>query len=117
VFIANNPDGGLQFLTDYWDINSKMIKNRYPLPLINETLNQLGNAKIYTKLYVWETYNLLWVREIDEYKLANQTQYVQLKPSVIQFGQTNAPAEFWGCIKNSITDCWIILHRLTLIMF
>jgi len=52
VLFAKNPNGGLQFFIDYQDINCKMIKNRYPLPLIKQILNQLGNAKIYTRLNV-----------------------------------------------------------------
>jgi len=52
VLCAKKPDGGLRFCIDYRDINSKTIKNRYPLPLIKETLNLLGKARIYTKLDV-----------------------------------------------------------------
>jgi hypothetical protein len=47
---AKKPGGGLRFCIDYRNINSKTIKNRYHLPLIKETLNRLGKARIYTKL-------------------------------------------------------------------
>jgi hypothetical protein len=46
VLFAKKPAGGLGFCIDYRDINSKTIKNRYPLPLIKETLNLLGKAQI-----------------------------------------------------------------------
>jgi hypothetical protein len=49
---AKKPGGGLRFCIDYRDINSKTMKNRYPLALIKETLNLLGKARIYTKLDV-----------------------------------------------------------------
>jgi hypothetical protein len=49
---AKKPDGGLRFCIDYRDINGKTIKNRYPLPLIQETLDLLAGARIYTKLDV-----------------------------------------------------------------
>jgi hypothetical protein len=49
---AKKPDGGLRFCIDYRDINSKMIKNQYPLPLIKEMLNLLGKNRTYTKLDV-----------------------------------------------------------------
>ena len=68
VLFAKKPGGGLRFCIDYRDINSKTIKNRYPLPLIDEMLNLLGKAQIYTKLDVRGAYNLLWVKEGDEHK-------------------------------------------------
>jgi len=52
VLFAKKPDGGLRFCIDHQDINSKMIKNQYPLLLIKKTLNLLGRARIYTKLDV-----------------------------------------------------------------
>jgi len=52
VLFAKKPDGALRFCTDDRDINSKMMKNRYPLPLIEATQNLLGKARIYTKLDV-----------------------------------------------------------------
>jgi hypothetical protein len=61
VLFAKKPDGGLLFGIDYRDINSKTIKNRYPLPLVKETIYLLGKSKIYTKLGVWGAYNLLRV--------------------------------------------------------
>jgi len=45
VLFAKKPDGGLPFCIDYRDINSKTIKNRYPLPLIKETRNLLGELR------------------------------------------------------------------------
>jgi len=59
VLFAKKPDGGLRFYIDYWDINCKTKKNRYPLPLTKEALNLLGKATIYTKLDVQGAYNLL----------------------------------------------------------
>jgi hypothetical protein len=58
VLFTKKQDGGLQFCIDYQNINSKTIKNRYPLPLIKETSNLLGTAQIYTKLHVHRAYNL-----------------------------------------------------------
>ena len=59
VLFAKKSDDVVRFCIDYRDINSKIIKNQYPLPLINGTLNLLGNAKVYTKLDVRAAYNLL----------------------------------------------------------
>jgi hypothetical protein len=101
---AKKPGGGLRFCIDYRDINTKTIKNRYPLPLITETFNLLGKAQIYTKLNVREAYNLLHVKEGDEHKLAFQMRYGLYEPTVRQFGTTNAPADFQGYINNAIRE-------------
>jgi len=52
VLFAKKPGGGLRFCVDYRALNALTIKNRYPLPLIQETLAQLSKAKFYTKLDV-----------------------------------------------------------------
>jgi hypothetical protein len=49
LLFAKKADGDLRFSIDYQDINSKTIKNRYPVPLIKETLNLFGNAFVHTK--------------------------------------------------------------------
>jgi len=49
VSFAKKPDGGFLFFIHFWDIHSKTIKNQYPLPLIQETLNHWGHATVYTK--------------------------------------------------------------------
>jgi len=99
---AKKPDGGLRFCIEYCDINCKTIKNRYPLPLIQETLDLLAGAKIYTMLDVSGAYNLVRVKEGDEHKLAFRTRYELFKPLVMQFGTTNAPADFQGYINDTI---------------
>jgi hypothetical protein len=104
VLFAKTPAGRLWFCIDYRDINSKTIKNRYPLPLIKETLNLSVKAKIYTKLDVRSAYNLLQVKEGDEHKLAFRTRYGLFEPTVMQFGTTNATAEFQSCINNTIRE-------------
>jgi len=104
VLFTKKPDAGLRFCIDYRDINSKTIKNRYTLPLITETLNLLGEARIYTKLDVRGAYDLLRVKDGDEHKLAFRTRYGLFEPTVMQFGTTNAPADFQGYINDGIQE-------------
>jgi hypothetical protein len=104
VLFAKTPGGGLQFCIDYRDINSKTIKNRYPLPLIKEMLNHLGKAGIYIKLDVRGAYNLLRVKKGDEHMLAFRTRYGLYEHTGIQFRTTNAPADFQGYINNAIRE-------------
>jgi hypothetical protein len=104
VLFAKKPGGALQFCIDYRDINSKIIHNRYPLPVIKEMWNLLGKARIYTMLAVRGVYNLLRVKEGDEHKLAFRTRYGSYEPMVMQFRPTNAPADFQGYINNVIRE-------------
>jgi len=80
------------------------MKNRYPLRLIQETLNLLGKARLYTKLNVRGVYNLLRIKQEDEHKLAFRTRYGLYEPTVMRFGTTNAPADFQGYINNAIRE-------------
>ena len=104
VLLAKKQGGGLHVCIDYQDINSKTIRNGYPLPLIRETLNSLGKAKIYTRSGVRGACNQSRVKEEDEHKLAFQTGYRLWEPLVMQFGTTNAPADFQGYINHTISE-------------
>lgn len=57
VLFVKKPGGGLRFCVDYRGLNAVTIKNRYPLPLIRETLNRLCHAKIYTKIDIIAAFN------------------------------------------------------------
>ena len=57
VLFIKKPGKGLRFYVDYRGLNAITIKNRYPLPLISETLDRLSKAKIYTKLNIILAFN------------------------------------------------------------
>jgi len=104
VRVAKKPDGGLRFCIDWGDIYSKTLQNGYPLGLVKKTLNLFGNARVYTKLDVRGADYLLRVKEGDEHKLAFWTWYGLFEPTVMQFGTTNAPADFQSYIDNAIRE-------------
>jgi hypothetical protein len=104
VLFAKTPEGGLLFCIDNREINSKTIKNWYPIPLIKETLTLAGMAGIYTKVDMRGAYNLVWIKEWDEHKLDFRTRYGLYTPTVRQFGTTHAPADFQGYLTNAIRE-------------
>ncbi len=75
-------------------LNSMTIKNRYPLPLIDEILDHLSGARVFTKVDVKNAYYRLRIRGGDEWKTAFQTRYGLFEYLVMPFGLTNAPASF-----------------------
>ena len=84
----------MRLCVDYRALNKLGKKNRYPFPLISEALNCLAGAAQYTKLDIRSAYNLIRIKEGDEWKTAFCTQYGHYKYQVMPFGIANAPATF-----------------------
>src|SRR5690606_4894087 len=100
VLFAKKPGGGLRFCVDYRGLNEGTIKNRYPLPLIQETLMRLQKAKYYTKIDAKGAYNLLRIAKGEEWKTAFRTRYGLYEYLVMPFGLTNAPASWQHFIND-----------------
>jgi hypothetical protein len=90
ILLAKKPGGGIRFCVDYRGLNAITIKNRYPVPLIRETLERLSQAKIYTKLDIIAAFNHLRIREGDEWKTAFASRFGQFEYTVMPFGVCNA---------------------------
>ena len=104
ILFVKKKDGSLRLCVDYRSLNRITIKNRYPLPLISEALDRLVGAKIYTKLDIRSAYNLIRIREGDEWKTAFRTRYGHFEYLVMPFGLANAPATFQGYINHILRD-------------
>ena len=72
-FFVEKKDGGLRPCIDYRALNNITIKYRYPLPLVPSALEQLCGARYFTKLDLRSAYNLVRIREGDEWKTAFST--------------------------------------------
>ena len=104
VLLVRKPGGGLRFCVDYRALNTITVKNRYPIPLINETLGKLSQAKRFTKLDVITAFNRLRVKEGHEWLTAFNTRYGQFEYLVMPFGLCNAPGTFQSYINNSVRE-------------
>ena len=67
------PDRSLRLCVDYWGLNNITIKNRYPLPLIGEFLDRLGQARRFTQFDLINTYHRMRICESDKWKTAFRT--------------------------------------------
>lgn len=105
ILFVKKKDGSLRLCVDYRNLNKLTIKNRHPLPLISEALDRLVNVKIYTKLDIRSAYNLIRIREGDEWKTAFRTRYGHFEYLVMPFGLANAPATFQAYINHALRDC------------
>jgi hypothetical protein len=104
VFFIKKKDGTLRLVQDYQVLNALMIKNRYPLPLISELVNQLHSAKYFTKLNVRWGNNNVQMKEGDEWKAAFCTNHGLFKPLVMFFGLTNSPSTFQTMMNDIFQD-------------
>jgi hypothetical protein len=94
VLLVRKPGGGLRFCVDYRALNAITKKDRYPLPLINETLNQIGRAKWFTKLDVTAAFHKIRITEGQEWMTTFRTRYGLYEWLVTPFGLANAPSTF-----------------------
>jgi hypothetical protein len=104
LLLASKPGGGVRICQDYRGLNNVTIKNRYPLPLIRETLDALCNAKVYTKLDIIAAFNKLRIAEGHEWKTAFITRFGLFESLVMPFGLCNAPASFQNYINHTLHD-------------
>ena len=104
VLFVRKPGGGLRFCVDYRGLNKVTKKDRYPLPLIYETLRNIGKAKWFTKLDVMSAFHKIRVAEGDEWMTAFRTRYDLFEWMVTPFGLANAPSTFQKYINWALRD-------------
>ncbi|KAJ1037018.1 hypothetical protein NDA10_001377 [Ustilago hordei] len=104
VLFVPKKDGGLRLCVDYQGLNEITVKNRAPLPLIEEQLFLLRKARIYTKLDLRAAYNLIRIAKGDEWKTAFGTQLGLYEYLVMPFGLANALAHFQSFINDIFQD-------------
>jgi reverse transcriptase-like protein/integrase-like protein len=104
LMLAAKPGGGVRVCQDYRGLNNVTIKNRYPLPLVRETLDALCHSKYFTKLDIIAAYNKLRIAEGHEWKTAFITRFGLFETLVMPFGLCNAPAEFQHYINHILFD-------------
>jgi hypothetical protein len=100
ILFAKEKDGGLRLSVDYCTLNLATVKNEYPFPIIPGMLDRVREARIFTKLDFRSAYNLIGIKEGDEYNTAFPTHYGQFEYMVMPFGLTNTLATFQSYIDD-----------------
>ena len=104
VLFVEKKDSTQRLVTDFRAINEVTIKNKYPLPKINELFDQLEGAVVFSKIDLRSGYFQMKVREMDIPKTAFVTRYGSYEYTVMPFGLTNAPAYFMNMMNKVFMD-------------
>ncbi|GJV65889.1 putative nucleotidyltransferase, ribonuclease H, partial [Tanacetum coccineum] len=100
VLFVKKKDGSFRMCIDYHELNKLTIKNRYPLPRINDLFDQFQEECYFSKIDLRFDYHQLRVHDDDISKTAFKTRYGHFKFTVMPFGLTNAPAVFMDLMNR-----------------
>ena len=112
ILFVQKKDGTLRLCIDYRQLNRVTIKNRYMLPRIDDLVDQLRGACVFSKIDLRSGYYQLKIRNEDVPKTAFRTRYGHYEFLVMPFGLTNAPAAFMDLMNRvfqSYLDRFVIV--------
>jgi hypothetical protein len=104
VLFVKKANGSLRFCIDFRKLNQITRKDRYPLPLIDETLARVSRAKIFTKLDIRQAFHRIRMDPESEELTTFRTRYGSYKCKVLPFGLTNGPATYQRYMNDVLFD-------------
>ncbi|GKV33019.1 hypothetical protein SLEP1_g41575 [Rubroshorea leprosula] len=120
VLFQKKHDGTLRMCIDYRALNKLTVKNKYPIPLIDDLFDKLGQARWFTKLDLRSGYWQVRIAEGDEAKTTCVTRYGAYEFLVMPFGLTNAPATFCTLMNKVVhpfLDKFVVVYLDDIVVY
>lgn len=114
VILVKKKDSTWHMVVDYRHLNALAVKGKYPLPVIDELLDELAGAAWFSKLDLKAGYHQIRLAPGEEYKTAFQTHNGHFEFKVMAFGLTGAPGTFQGATNSSLAP---VLRKFALVFF
>ncbi|KAL4017120.1 hypothetical protein IC575_024794 [Cucumis melo] len=104
MLFAKKKDGSMCLCIDYRELNKVTVKNRYPLPMIDDLFDQLQGATVFSRIDMRSGYHQFRIRDSDIPKTTFHSRYGHYEFIVMSFGLTNGPVVFMDLMNNVFRD-------------